>query len=242
MFNNILKRIIKRAIFGYRGSQEDYIKYLRKCGVKVGNHVEIFNPQDTVIETLNPHLLQIGDYVSMTGPVTILNHDYSVCVAKKWTKGEILGKQRTTIIGDNVFLGWGACILPGARVGNNTIIGAYSVVSGTVEDNSVYAGNPAKRICSIEDYYEKIKNSQIHDACEVYNRFKARFNRRPPIELFHEYFYLFEGGNFDSLPKAFKLKFYDHGNYDETVVYFNKHIPLFDSFEAFCEYAESCKN
>lgn len=234
----MIKQIIKRILFGHKYSQESYVEYLRQCGVEVGEHIEIFCPRDTVIETLNPHLLKIGSYVSMTGPVTILNHDYSVCVLKKWTEGEILGKQKKTVIGNNVFLGWGCCILPGTKISDNTIIGAYSVVSGTVEGNSIYAGNPARRICSIEEYYKKIKDNQISDAFEIYREYKARRGCVPPKELFHEYFYLFEGGNYDDLPDAFKVKFLDHGNRNETINYFNKHKPVFSSYEEFCSCAE----
>lgn len=235
----MIKRIVKKILFGYKSSQETYVEYLKKKGVKIGENVEIFSPRETVIETLNPHLLEIGNNVSMTGPVTILNHDYSVCVLKKWTRGEILGKQRVTKIGDNVFLGYGCCVLPGTIVGDNTIVGAYAVVSGTLERDSVYAGNPARRICSIEDYYKKIKAHQVKDACEIYNRYKNLNNHKPQKELFHEYFYLFEGMNYEKLPNEFKSKFRDHGNYDETVEFFKKHKPLFSSYEEFCDFVES---
>ena len=234
----MVKKALKKVFWGYKASQEDYVAHLKRIGVSVGNNIEIFNPRETVIETLNPHLLHIGSNVSMTGPITILTHDYSVCVLKKWTGGEILGKQRKTEIGNNVFLGWGCCILPGAVIGDNTIIGAYAVVSGILEGNAVYAGNPARKICSITEYYKKTKDKQIVDACTIYREYKKKYNSIPPKELFHEYFYLFEGGNYDSLPNAFKLKFADHGNLEETIRYFNKHKSLFHSYEEFIDYAE----
>lgn len=69
--------------------------------------------------------------------------------------GYIYGNQRKTEIGNNVFIGWGATILGGSQVGNNVIIGANAVVSRIVEDNSVYAGNPAKKIMSLVDFKAK---------------------------------------------------------------------------------------
>ena len=99
----ILKALIKRVFYGYKASSESYVKFLKKKGVTIGDSIEIAFPKDTFIDYLNPHLLSIGSYVSMTGPTTILTHDYSVCVLKKWSKGEILGKQKKTIIGNNVF-------------------------------------------------------------------------------------------------------------------------------------------
>ncbi len=239
---NTIKQFIKRLLYGHKSSQEAYVNYLRQLGVEIGEHIEIFCPKDTVIESLNPHLLKIGSYVSMTGPVTILNHDYSVCVLKKWTNGEIVGKQKKTEIGNNVFLGWGCCILPGTIIGDNTVIGAYSVVSGRLEGGAVYAGNPAYKICSIEDYYNKIKASQIRDACTIYEEYKKRNGKIPPRELFHEYFYLFEGGNYNELPDTFKMKFSDHGNLDDTIAFFNNHKPQFASFDDFCLYAEDNTN
>lgn len=68
-----------------------------------------------------------------------------------------MGDQRKTVIGSNVFIGWGATILAGKRIGDNTIIGANSVVSGIIEGDSVYAGNPAQKIMSLDDYYQKRK-------------------------------------------------------------------------------------
>ena len=50
---------------------------------------------------------------------------------------------RDTIIGNDVWLGYGAIVCPGARIGNGAIIGAGSVVRGQVPDYAVVAGNPA---------------------------------------------------------------------------------------------------
>lgn len=47
------------------------------------------------------------------------------------------------IIGDNVFIGCGACVLGNVRIGNNSKIGANSVVLNDVPDNSIVVGNPA---------------------------------------------------------------------------------------------------
>ena len=56
---------------------------------------------------------------------------------------------------DNVFIGCNATILPNVRIGKNCIIGASSAVTKDLEPNGVYAGTPAKRIGSFDDYIQK---------------------------------------------------------------------------------------
>ncbi|PYG26485.1 CatB-related O-acetyltransferase [Pelagimonas varians] len=51
---------------------------------------------------------------------------------------------RDMTIGNDVWIGYGALILPGAHVGNGVIVGAGSVVRGTVPDYAVVSGNPAR--------------------------------------------------------------------------------------------------
>ena len=92
----------------------------------------------------------------------------------------------------------GVCILPGTHIKSNTIIGAQAVVSGELEGDSVYAGNPAKRICSIDEYYEKRKKKQLFEAIAVYKNYIDRFQKKPSIDVFHEYFFLFGGGQKNS--------------------------------------------
>ena len=52
-------------------------------------------------------------------------------------------------IEDNVWIGGGAIILPGVRIGRNSVVGAGSVVTHDVPPNTVVAGNPAKVIKAI---------------------------------------------------------------------------------------------
>ena len=49
-----------------------------------------------------------------------------------------------TVIGNDVWIGTRATILPGARIGNGVIVGAGAVVRGTVPDYAVVSGNPAE--------------------------------------------------------------------------------------------------
>ena len=51
--------------------------------------------------------------------------------------------KKDVIIGDNVWVGWGAIILKGVEIGDNSIVAAGSVVMGKFPNNVIIAGNPA---------------------------------------------------------------------------------------------------
>ena len=50
------------------------------------------------------------------------------------------------VIGDNVWIGGSSVILPGVKIGSNTVIGAGSVVTKDIPDNVCAAGNPCRVI------------------------------------------------------------------------------------------------
>ncbi|MBE6018216.1 MAG: sugar O-acetyltransferase [Lachnospiraceae bacterium] len=83
--------------------------------------------------------IEIGDNVQIGPHVTIVtdNHDLENRYALKCKK---------VIIGDNVWIGAGVCIMPGVHVGDNAVIAGGAVVTKDVPANSVVGGNPAKVI------------------------------------------------------------------------------------------------
>ena len=87
--------------------------------------------------------IEIGDDV-YTGPyvyITDQNHRYediSTPIGRQWPVNSAVR------IGAGSWLGTGAVILPGATIGRNVVVAAGSVVRGTVPDNSVVAGVPAR--------------------------------------------------------------------------------------------------
>lgn len=134
-----LKDVVRKVYNKLFVSNEGYLKYLRSRGVAIGEDVTFHCPGETHVDVTDPHLLTIGDHVNLTGPITILTHDYSWSVVKGKT-GEILGNEKPVTIGNNVFVGWGATILFGTTIEDNVIIGAHAVVSGHVEGDSVWGG------------------------------------------------------------------------------------------------------
>lgn len=102
-----------------------------------------------------PWLISIGDNVTISTHVTILAHDASTNLVGCGTK---LG---LVTIGNNVFIGTRVTIVCNVRIGDNVIVGANSLVTQDLPEDGVYAGVPAKRICSIEEYREKhLRNRQ----------------------------------------------------------------------------------
>lgn len=59
------------------------------------------------------------------------------------------GDSKPVLIKDNVWLGYGAVVLKGVTIGENTVIGAGSVVTRDIPANVIAAGNPCKVIKSI---------------------------------------------------------------------------------------------
>lgn len=232
-----LKSIIKRIVFGYRATSQSYIDYLKRIGVKVGEGVIFYRPMNTTIDIQNPHLLEIGNHVMLTGPVTILTHDYSWSVIK-YKYGEIIGNQRYTVLGNNIFVGWGATILAGTQIGNNTIIGANSVVSGVLEGDAVYAGNPARKIMSLDEYYNKRKHKQLNEAVEYVRHYHNCFGQYPIMDKLDEYFFLYFDSSDDEQKKIYDFKLKLMGNYAETLSKAKQNKPKFVSFNEFIEYCK----
>ena len=105
--------------------------------------------------------IYVGDY-TMFGPnVTLATAGHPILADLR-----IHGYQYNAPIriGKNCWLGAGAIVMPGVTIGDNVIIGAGSVVKGKVESNSIYVGNPARRICSIQEWTEHhIKKNDFVD-------------------------------------------------------------------------------
>lgn len=98
---------------------------------------------------------------SMMGPevhIYTSNHRYDE--EKHRFEGDT--ETRPVIIGSNTWVGYGAIILPGVRIGNNAIIGAGSVVTKDVPPGVMAAGNPCivKKIIDREIYEAHCKKSE----------------------------------------------------------------------------------
>lgn len=235
-----LKKVTKRLILGKRADSDSYIKYLRNLGVEIGDDTIIYVPQKTEIDIQNPWMIKIGDNVKITQGVVILTHDYSWSVLKrnprKEKQGQILGAIGPVTIGNNVFIGINSVITRNVTIGDNIIIGTGSIVTKDCLEPGVYAGNPAKKIMSLDAFCEKREKAQLSEAKELAVRYFEKYKKLPPKEIFREYFMLFEDEDSVRESKLFSSYLELCQNYDESIRFMKINKRRFESYEAFLKY------
>lgn len=236
-----LKTIIRKLIFPDTYSSEAFVSALRnKYHVDIGNNCIFWSPNHVNIDVQRPWMLHIGNDVRVTSGVTILCHDYSRSVFCDIEGMGNVGEAKTTWIGDNVFIGVNAIILMGTRIGNNSIVGAGAVASGSFPDGSVIAGNPAKVITTVEELYKKRKDDEVFAAKRMASEFKIRKGRFPTIEeMTNAFSWLYIPHDHDSVDKYEKL-FKLNGVNKEILVknFLASPRPVFESYEAFLSFCE----
>lgn len=154
----IIKRLMK---LWYMFTTNSYkIQMIRneefiKAGGKLGKNFH----GNGALPNSEPYLLEIGDDVTIASGTHWVTHDNSV-IKLGIDATDYFGK---IIIGNNCFIGTNVTILPGVTLGDNTIVGASSVVTKSfAEGNVVIAGNPAHVICTTEEFKDKKKNICIN--------------------------------------------------------------------------------
>jgi maltose O-acetyltransferase len=91
--------------------------------------------------------ITIGDDVQIGTNVQLITPTHPVDPEPRRAKWEAA---KPIAIGDNVWLGSGAIVLPGVTIGENTVVGAGAVVTRDLPANVVAVGNPARVIRTIE--------------------------------------------------------------------------------------------
>lgn len=138
-------------------------KRLRNAGVKMGKNVYVGTRK---IDLAHGFLLEIGDNVTLSD-CRILLHDASTKMYLGYSR---VGK---VVIGNNVFVGADAVILPNVRIGDNVIIGAGTIVTKNIPENSVVVGNPGKIIGKCDDFIEK-NRKLIKTGAHVYKTYASQ--------------------------------------------------------------------
>ena len=89
--------------------------------------------------------VRIGEQCVIADRAMFIDFDHGVVEVERPIRQQGIYK-RDVEVGSNVWIGYGACILRGVRVGDNAIVGTNSVVTKDVPANAVVAGIPAKVI------------------------------------------------------------------------------------------------
>jgi acetyltransferase-like isoleucine patch superfamily enzyme len=89
--------------------------------------------------------VRIGEQCVIADRAMFIDFDHGVVEVERSIREQGIYK-RDVEVGSNVWIGYGACILRGVRVGDNSIVGTNSVVTRDVPANAVVAGIPARVI------------------------------------------------------------------------------------------------
>lgn len=123
-------------------------KYARHLGVCIGEHCFI----NTRGWSSEPYLVTIGNHVQITRDVSIFTHGGVNSIRKDYPNFDVFGK---VIIKDWAYIGACSIILPGVTIGEGALVAAGSVVTRSVPPYTVVGGNPARVICTTEQYLQK---------------------------------------------------------------------------------------
>lgn len=230
-----LKNIINKLLYKNYYSSNAYVSYLRNKGAKIGDGTFFYDPKSKPVDETSLPFIEIGNNCRITRGVIILGHDYSYAVLRPLYHA-MLCKAGVTKIGNNVFIGMNSIVNMNVSIGNNVIIGAGSVVTKDVPSNVIVAGNPARVICSMEEYYQKnLKNFENY--AEVYYRRKKEYLGRIPYEKEMSWYnVLWSSENKEDIFKDMKVDGDDTGSVIGDVMMWK---PKYDSYDEFINFIEN---
>jgi carbonic anhydrase/acetyltransferase-like protein (isoleucine patch superfamily) len=116
-------------------------------GMQIGE--DVYLPASTWIDISHCYLIRIGDHCGFGEGCLLLAHDAQM---DEFLDAARIGR---IVIHPSSHIGAGTIILPGVEIGPRTIVGGGSVVTRSLPPDTVCAGNPARVLCSLEEYLEK---------------------------------------------------------------------------------------
>ncbi|MDX6452104.1 MAG: hypothetical protein QOH16_2153 [Gaiellaceae bacterium] len=133
------------------------IEFFRsELGLSAGQRVRITGQVSWGSE---PYLVRLGNDVTIADGVRFVTHDGGVAVFRRDCPG--LNVYDQIVVGNNVFIGVNAILMPGIKIGDNVVIGAGSVVTNSLPNDVVAAGNPARVIRTLAEYRERVATRSV---------------------------------------------------------------------------------
>lgn len=140
--------------------QKIYLKINIARGLKVGKNVRFVEVPEFGTE---PFLIEIGDETTFSNNVRFINHDGGYNALHFFEKYKDVRAFGRIKVGNQCFIGADTIIMLGVEIGNNCVLGAGSILTTSMPDRTVYAGVPARFICTIEEYGDKaLKNNVMY--------------------------------------------------------------------------------
>ena len=141
------------------------------ANLTIGDRCTIHNNFINVCEEV-----KIGNDVGLSPEVSIITHGYWLSVLDGFP-----AKFAGVKIKDGAIVGYRTVVLMGTTIGKNVVIGANSVVTCNLEENSIYAGNPAKCIRKITPLDENSKRQKVDHIISKYKEIAKYHGINPTI-------------------------------------------------------------
>lgn len=144
---NLKKKKSRLCFFLMRLPMSGYMrgKLAQKAGIKIvalPNTPHLFVGEGVILDRVNPGGIEIGSWTTLATGVVILSHFLDSDLPQvgfRFHNGRVK-------IGQACFIGANTVICRGISIGDNSIIGAGSVVTKNIPPNEIWAGNPARFI------------------------------------------------------------------------------------------------
>jgi acetyltransferase-like isoleucine patch superfamily enzyme len=154
------KDFIQRVVNYFHRRFDSPLGYARHIGVNIGEGNLIGKDHWWSSE---PYLITVGNNCQLTN-CKIFTHGGGKAARYFDPEFDLFGK---VVIEDDVYIGTDSLIMPGVTVGKNSLVAAGSVVTKSVAPFTVVAGNPAKYICTVEEYFQRnakynIRTKSLH--------------------------------------------------------------------------------
>jgi maltose O-acetyltransferase len=138
------RRLLEELLGSFGAGSEIRAPFFCDYGVHITVGARVFSNFGLV--ALDVATIRIGDDVQIGPNVQLLTATHPVDAdlrRAKWESGAPI------TIGDNVWLGGGAIVLPGVGIGDDTVVGAGAVVTRDLPARVVAVGNPARVVRSL---------------------------------------------------------------------------------------------